>query len=176
MMAGTPTQREEPVKRIRRRPSEGTERDLLQGHLDYLRDTLIWKLDGLDSEQASRRLVPSLTTLLGIVKHSTDTQAWWFRVIMNGEEIPLTYYTENDPDADWRIEPHDGVHTVVASYRRACDAADQAVAQYSLDDVAHGQGYTRTLRWIYLHMIDETARHCGHADIVRELTDGLSGE
>ena len=164
------------MKRTRRRPRQGPEREMLQGHLDYLRNTLIWKLEGLDREGASLHLVPSLTTLLGIVKHSTDTQEWWFRVIMNGERIPLTYYTEDDPDADWRIEPHDTVTSVIAAYRGACDRANEAVTLYSLDDFTRGRGYKRSLRWVYLNMIDELARHCGHADILRELTDGATGD
>lgn len=156
------------------RPGQGSEQELLQGHLDSLRQTLIRKVEGLDREAASRRLVPSQTTLLGIMKHSTDTQEWWFRVTMNGENIPLTYYTPEDEYADWRIEPHDTVESVVAAYRAACARADQAIAPYSLDDLTRGRGYEQTLRWVYLHMIEELARHCGHADILRELTDGAS--
>src|SRR5947209_5928936 len=91
------------------RPHQGSEREILQGHLDFAREALIRKLDGLDTEAATRRLVPSATTLLGIVKHSTDTQEWWFRVMMMGESIPLTYYTEDDPNADWRVESYDTV-------------------------------------------------------------------
>ncbi len=160
----------------RQRPGEGSERELLQGHLDYLRQTLILKLEGLDREAAGRRLVPSQTTLLGIMKHSTDVEEWWFRVTMNGEHIPLTYYTPEDEDADWRIEPHDTVESVVTAYRAACTRADEAIAAYSLDDITRGRGYERTLRWVYLHMIEELARHCGHADILRELVDGSVGE
>lgn len=158
------------------RPRQGSEREILQGHLDYAREALIRKLDGLDTEEASRRLVPSMTTLLGIVKHSTDTQEWWFRVMMMGETIPLTYYTQDDPYADWRIEPHDTVQSAIEAFRAACARADEAVASCSLDDVARGRSDGRTLRWIYAHMILEMARHCGHADILRELTDGAAGE
>lgn len=160
----------------RPRPGQGSEREMLQGHLDYLRQTLIQKAEGLDREDAGRQLVPSQTTLLGIVKHSTDTQEWWFRVIMNGEQIPLTYYTPEDEYADWRIEPHNTVESVVAAFQAACVRADEAVAPLSLDDITRGGGYERSLRWIYLDMIEELARHCGHADILRELTDGATGD
>jgi Protein of unknown function (DUF664) len=127
-------------------PGQGSERELLQGRMNDLRQTLIRKVEGLDREAASRRLVPSQTTLLGIMKHSTDTQEWWFRVTMNGENIPLTYYTPEDEYADWRIEPHDTVESVVATYRAACTRADQAIAPYSLDDITH-RLYIAQSRW-----------------------------
>jgi len=110
------------VEETRQLPGQGSERLLLQGQLDSLRQTLIRKVDGLDRVAASRRLVPSQTTLLGIMKHSTDTEEWWFRVTMNGENILLTYHTPEDEYADWRIEPHDTVESVVAAYRAACTA------------------------------------------------------
>jgi Protein of unknown function (DUF664) len=164
------------VEETRQLPGQGSERQLLQGQLDSLRQTLIRKADGLDRVVASRRLVPSQTTLLGIMKHSTDTEEWWFRVTMNGENILLTYHTPEDEYVDWRIEPRDTVESVVAAYRAACTHADQAIAPYSLDDITRGRGYEQTLRWVYLHMIEELARHCGHADILRESTDGAAGE
>jgi len=135
---------------------------------------LISKLEGLDREVASKRLVPSLTTLIGLVKHSTDVQEHWFRIMMRGEKTLLTYYREDDEYADWRVEPEDTADSVIASYREACGRADRAVAECSLDDMARAGD--RTLRSIYLHVINDTARHCGHADILRELTDGATGE
>jgi len=156
------------------RPGQGTEREMLERHLDYVRAALIQKLSGLDRDEAGRHLVPSLTTLLGLLKHSTDSQEHWFRVMMMGESVPLTYYRVDDEDADWRVDADDTVQSVIAAFRETCLRADEAGANASLDDVAHGTH--RTLRWIYLHMIQETARHCGHADILRELTDGFIGE
>lgn len=74
------------------------------------------------------------------------------------------------------IDPGDSVYSVTAAFRQACSRADQAVAQCSLNDLAQGRGDGRTVRWIYLHSIQEMARHCGQADILRELTDGVTGE
>lgn len=158
------------------RPLQGTEREMLQANLDFLRDALVAKVEGITRVQAVSSLVPSMTTLLGLLKHSTDTQECWFRQRMKGEDIPLTYYRPDDEDADWRIDQHDTVESVVAAFRDACGRADRSVAGCSLDDVAPGTGGGRTLRWIFLLMIEESARHCGHADIIRELTDGATGE
>jgi hypothetical protein len=149
---------------------------MLQGYLDYFRRTLLWKIEGLDREAAARRLVPSQTTLLGIVKHCADVERWWFQMVMAGEKVQLLYSSDEDPDGDWRIEPDDTVKSIGRAYREACDAADRAVAGFTLDDVSRGRGYKRSLRWVYLHMIEETGRHCGHADILRELTDGSTGD
>lgn len=156
------------------RPRQGSEREMLQSHLDFLRNALISKLDGLDRETVGNHLAPSLTTLLGLVKHSTDVQEHWFRVMMKGEKILLTYYREEDEYADWRIEPDNTVHSVIAAYREASSRADQAVAACSLDETA--EGCDRNLRWIYLNVIYDMARHSGHADIAPELTDGAIGK
>ncbi len=158
----------------RPRPARhGPERETLQGFLDNQRATLLWKLDGLDTEQATRRLVPSATTLLGLVKHCMHAEWWWFRAVMNGEEA--TPAAEFDPLSTWRIEAGETVDALVAAYRTETAACDRAVVRYDLDDVARRAGQPETLRWIYTHMIEELARHCGHADILRELTDGVTG-
>lgn len=160
-------------------PATGPEREMLEGFLNYYRETLIWKLEGLDREQATRRLVPSETTLLGMVKHLASVERGWFRIGMDGEEIDHLYYTDEDPNGDFRIEPDETIESVVAVYREECAAADRAAAKYGLDDLARrvvpGR-HRRSLRWIYLHMIEETARHCGHADILREQIDGATGD
>ncbi len=158
-----------------RPPRHAPERETLHGFLANQRATLLWKLDGLDTVQATHRLVPSETTLLGLVKHCMDVERWWFRVVMAGEDVPLTW-SEEAPTADWQIEPGETVATLVAAYRAEATACDRAVAGYALDDTARRAGQPETLRWIYVHMIREIARHCGHADILRELTDGATGE
>ncbi len=146
------------------------ERAMLQGSLDNQRAALLRKLDGVDREQATRHLVPSATTLLGLVKHCMEVERWWFRVVMDGQE------GEFDQLSTWRIEPGETVDALVAAYRAAAAACARAVAHYDLDDVSRRAGRpTATLHWIYLHMIEELARHCGHADILRELTDGATG-
>ena len=147
---------------------------MLQGFLNYQRDTMVWKVEGLDRTQALLRLVPSGTTLLGMLKHLAYVERYWFRSVLAAEDVPFPW-SDHDPDADWRIEPGETVESIIALYREECGAADGAAAAYALDDVSRGQDRHFSLRWILGHMIEETARHCGQADILRELTDGAVG-
>jgi hypothetical protein len=153
----------------------GPERELLTGFLDYQRATMLMKLGGLSLQDAQQRHVPSLTTILGMVKHLGWVERSWFLRVLEGETITVPW-TKEDPDADFRIEPEESVESVVAFYRESCRLADEAAARHNLDDEAANARDRVSLRWIYIHMIEETARHCGQADILRELTDGETGE
>jgi hypothetical protein len=157
-------------------PPDLDERETLIAFLDSYRDTILVKLDGLDREQLSRRLLPSRTTLLGIVKHLILVEDWWFGCVLAGGPEPPE--DPDDPDSEWLISDTDDPQQIVMDYRAACARGNQiARAVPSLD--VHGPGPHRpekTARWILVHMIDETARHAGHADIVRELVDGRTGE
>ena len=145
--------------------------------MDYQREALILKVEGLTKEEATRRLVPSLTTLLGMMKHLGHVEAWWFQENFAGRDIEYPW-TDDDPDADFRIEDDETVESIIEFYKRKCEDSRQAVAGASLDDISQkaARGMKRSLRWIYLHMIEETSRHLGQADILRELTDGATGE
>jgi uncharacterized damage-inducible protein DinB len=150
----------------------------LQAWLDYHRATLPWKLEGLTDEQVRRPMVPSGTSLLGLVKHLAYVERNWFRKRFAGEpELPVPW-TEEDPDADFRIEPGEATEEVLDFYRSECEHSRSIVAGSSPDDPAKTPGRHEglTLRWIMLHMIEETARHNGHADIIRELIDGAVGD
>jgi uncharacterized damage-inducible protein DinB len=144
------------------------ERTQIEEFLDTNRDELVEAVEGLSDEQARRRLVPSLTTPLGLLKHVTWAEQVWFHVGLAGrtrEELGLPL--ENDPS--WTVHEDDTVASVVADYRRVCDEAREIAAAYTLDDLAvHNRRGPLTLRWLYLHMIEEIARHAGHADILRE--------
>lgn len=144
------------------------ERTQVEEFLDTNREELVATLAGLTEEQARRRLVPSLTTLLGLVKHVTWAEQVWFHVGLAGrtrEELGIPH--ENDPS--WAVSDEDTVDAVVAEYRRVCAEAREIAAAYALDDlVLHNRRGPLTLRWLYLHMIEEVARHAGHADILRE--------
>ena len=144
------------------------ERTQLEEFLETNRDELVETLDGLDEEQARRRLVPSLTTLLGLVKHVTWAEQVWFHVGLAGrtrEELGIPH--ENDPS--WELEDGDTIASVLAEYRRVRPEGRDLAAAYALDDlVRHNRRGPLTLRWLYLHMIEELARHAGHADILRE--------
>jgi hypothetical protein len=144
------------------------ERTQVEEFLRINRDDLVEAVEGLTDEQARRRLVPSLTTPLGLLKHVTWAEQVWFHVGLAGrtrDELGIPY--ENDPS--WALGEDDTVASVVAEYRRVCAEADEIAAAHQLDDlVLHNRRGPLTLRWLYLHMIEEIARHAGHADILRE--------
>ena len=159
-------------------PFAGDEKAMLSAFLDRYRETILWKLEGVTKEQASARLVPSATTLLGIVKHLAYVERGWFPIYFAGG--PVNYpWAEDEPDQDidFRVSATDTIESVSALYREEIARSREIVAGASLDDLSKEQDRgPRTLRWIMVHMIEETARHAGHADILRELTDGAIGQ
>jgi len=145
-----------------------SERVQFEFFLDEHRAALNGCLDGLTEEQARRRLVPSRTTLLGLVKHATFVEKVWFDEAFTGRPrseigIPAT------PDESFILADGDTIDSVRAAHREACAASRAAAAQLSLDDVVTGNRRGPVpVRWLYLHMLRELAQHCGHADILRE--------
>jgi uncharacterized damage-inducible protein DinB len=160
-------------------PEQGSEAETLGGFLDFQRATLLWKLEGLDDERLRRAMVPSGTSLLGIVKHLAYVERSWFQSVWAGQEVSFPW-TKEDPDADWRIEPDETTADVLALYHGECDRSREILAATaSLDEVVEHprrQGWRMSRRWILTHMLEETARHVGHADILREQLDGTTGE
>ncbi|WP_030170150.1 DinB family protein [Spirillospora albida] len=161
-------------------PLEGDERATLTGFLQYQRDTLAWKCSGLTGDQLrSRAVSPSALSLIGLVRHMTDVERSWFRNVLNGEDILPIYWAADrsrfddfvvedaDPDEAFRLW-----HEACAESREIVDAAE------SLDVTGHHprHGSDHSLRWILVHMIEEYARHNGHADLLRERIDGATGE
>lgn len=162
---------------LRMRPlRRGDERETLCAFLDYHRQTLLTKVAGLTDKEARQQLLLTPTSLLGLVRHVTELERWWFQITFAGEPIKLRYCDEHDPDRDWHVEPSDTLAEAVAAYEEECEASRAVVAAAgSLDDLAqatvqHDEPH-HNLRWILVHMIEETARHNGRADILRELTD-----
>ncbi len=139
-----------------------------EAFLDEHRRALSDSLDGLTEEQARRSLVPSRTTLLGLVKHATFVEKVWFDEAVTGRPraeigIPAT------PDESFVLDDHDTIGTVRQAHREACEAARRATSFLGLDDVVRGNRRgPLPLRWVYLHVLRELAQHCGHADILRE--------
>ncbi len=125
-------------------------------------------LNGLTEEQARRSLVPSRTTLLGLVKHSTFVEKVWFDEAITCRSraeigIPAT------PDESFILDYGDSVASIQRAHREACEASRKATSSLGLDDLVHGNRRgPLPLRWVYLHMLRELAQHCGHADILRE--------
>jgi uncharacterized damage-inducible protein DinB len=156
------------------------EREALEAWLDFHRDTLLYKCAGLTADQLKERAVPpSRLSLLGLVRHMTEVERWWFRMHAGEIDLPFPY----DPDGTGQeFEALDDADAAanIAAYEQEIQHARAAAAARGLDDVVPSRGdhpeRTRDIRWIYLHMIEEYARHNGHADLIRERIDGATGD
>lgn len=151
------------------------ELETLARALDDYRDIIVWKLDGLSEEDARRPLVPSGTNLLGVVKHLAFVERWWYQAVL-GQSNPEFPWTEEDPDADWRLGDDDTIESVVALYAAECAKSRQVQGSFNdgADLVPFRDGET-SVRGVIVHMLEETARHAGHMDIIREQIDGGTG-
>ena len=153
--------------------STSGERQTLETFLELYRDILKRKLTGLSDQQIRQRHVPSATTL-GLAKHLAAVEREWFQVVLarrSAEELDAPL-----PDDSWTLASDDTAEKLLAGYGRACAASRQVAAGFLLDDsVPHPRMGQVSLRWIYVHMIEESARHVGHADILREQIDGATG-
>src|ERR1700690_1035358 len=140
----------------------------LEVFIDEHRGALNACLDGLTEEQARRSLVPSRTTLLGLVKHATFVEKVWFDEAVTGRPraeigIPAT------PDESFILRDEDTIASVQQAHREACESSRRATSSMGLDDIVRGNRRgPLPLRWVYLHVLRELAQHCGHADILRE--------
>jgi hypothetical protein len=156
------------------------ERTSLERWLDFHRATLLAKCAGLTAGQLKLRAVPpSRLSLLGLVRHMVEVERWWFRMHAAGEKIAFVY----DPDgAGLDFEEIDDADAAadLATFQSECEMARAAVAGRSLDDVVPSRDdhpeRVRDIRWIFVHMIEEYARHNGHADLLREVIDGATGD
>ena len=157
-------------------PLTGGEKESLRFSLDRHRDVVLWKVDGLSDEELRRPMTPSGTNLLGLVKHLGSVEYGWFCDTF-GRESESIPFDEDDPDADMRAGPEETTAEILAYYGRARAAADRAIDELDPDDVGTAwSGETVSMRWVLIHMIEETARHTGHMDILRELIDGATGD
>jgi uncharacterized damage-inducible protein DinB len=153
------------------------EREMLEAWLEFHRTTLLLKCEGLSDEGRKRRPVStSNLSLHGLVRHMAEVERNWFRrVLLREPDAPTIWYDRAVEDselvpldaADWQAD--------LAAWRSECDASRRAAAAHHLDDTGVRHGRPCSLRWIYVHMIEEYARHNGHADLIRELVDGSVG-
>ena len=154
------------------------EREMLESWLEYHRTTLLLKCEGLDDAgRKARPVATSKLSLHGLVRHVAEVERNWFcRTLLRTREAPYIWFdpeiedSELFPldDADWDAD--------VAAWQAECDASRRAAASFELDDTGIRRGEPCSLRWIYTHMIEEYARHNGHADLIRELVDGSVGD
>jgi hypothetical protein len=152
------------------------ERTMLAEFLTFYRDVVVRKVEGLPRELAIRPASPSILSALGIVKHLAWVERGWSRRAMLGDTYPVPW-SDADPDADLRIKDDETVDSILAFYRAECAAADARWAEFALDDLGtQSNGDAVSLRWIIIHMIEETARHAGHLDLIVEALDGRTGD
>jgi hypothetical protein len=157
--------------------STGSEKELLHTQLQLHRDALLWKLEGLDEADLRRPMTGTGTNLLGLVKHLTGVEGAYFCDAFGRDRPPLAWEAREDGMfSDMYATPDETAEELVASYRAATAAADQSIASLDLDATGrHHLGITVSLRWMLMTVLLDTARHAGHADIVRELIDGSAG-
>jgi len=161
-------------------PRLGGERATLSEFLRCQRLTLELKCEGLDAEQLARRSVePSTMSLLGLVRHMAEVERRWFRIRFAERDEPSRYQMPDDPDADFNGAVADPalVDEAWAAWRAETAFADAFIADHDFDYVGNdGKGEPVSLRELLVHMIEEYARHNGHADLLRERIDGRVGQ
>ncbi|MFI1422514.1 DinB family protein [Streptomyces sp. NPDC020731] len=168
------TERSEPA-------NNADERTMLEGWLDYHRRTLAWKCEGLTDDQLRTASVPpSELSLMGLVRHMAEVERGWFRQVLAGEDAGSLYFSEADPDGEFHLTDADTWQEAYGTWQAEIDTARRNAAGFALDDLSRGRsrhtGKPFSLRWIYTHMIEEYARHNGHADLLRERVDGATGD
>ncbi|AEV88188.1 Mini-circle protein [Actinoplanes sp. SE50] len=158
-------------------PHTGDERAMLQGWLDYHRQTLLLKCAGLTAEQLKLASAePSRLTLLGLVRHMTEVERWWFRNrTLQDPTVGDVYCTDDNQDGDFDDVPGANAEANFAAFLAEIEVCDAAVAELPLEHEFPGRRGPISLRWVYTHMIEEYARHNGHADLLRERIDGVTG-
>lgn len=158
-------------------PRTGSERDQLTGFLDFLRSAVVLKAGGLTDDQARRPLVPSpLTTVAGLVSHLTYVEQYWFGVLYDRQPDPWLERFRDDPDAEFTAGQSTPIEQLVAEYVAQCARSREVAARHDLEDTVTHKREPVNLRWVLIHMIEETGRHAGHLDLLRELLDGSTGE
>jgi hypothetical protein len=159
-------------------PLVGDEREVLTAFLDWHRETLELKCGGVPPDRLSEKTIPpSDLSLHGLLRHLAGVERWWFRIQFASEDLPLLYYSDDEPNQDF--DDLDGdVQTALAVWRQECQRSREIVAQAaSLDEtgIRRSDGQPISLRRILVGMIAEYARHNGHADLLRERIDGATG-
>lgn len=144
-----------------------SERPMLEKWLDIQRDAIVTKIDGLSEVDIRRRLVPSPTTVGGVVKHLRWVETGWFHQLLGARSGDNR--RAHPRDWEFTVQPDDTGASLIAEYRAACARSREVAEGYSLDDeVPHRSMGVVSVRWIFVHLIEETARHAGQLDILRE--------
>lgn len=164
---------------IERPRTKGTapERPMLDQWLERHRATLAIKCDGLSADQMRMQSVPpSNLSPLGLVRHMADVERWWFRVVLDGQPDEPHYWGRPDADSDFDDVATADVDADLARWHEECEQARAIAAARDLDATGLDHGEPVSMRWVLVHMIEEYARHNGHADLLRERIDGVTGD
>jgi hypothetical protein len=165
-----------PLDRVTK-PDVAPELSALNAELDYQRATLLRKLEGLTEEQAGQRTVGSETTLHGLVRHLTTIEQYWFVEGIAGLDEPYPYFDGDEEDWDWELDRSEGLQPDVDRYVALVARSGQITADLDLDaTITTKHGRTLSHRRVMLGLVVEYARHNGHADVIRELIDGVTGD
>ena len=152
------------------------EQEMLRDWLDWHRATLLRKCAGLDAAQlATRSVPPSNLSLLGLLRHMSDTERGWVRQFYRGEQVPDLYYRSDAPDADFEEAGPAGAEEDFGRYRAECRAVDAALEGAALEDTFTHRDRIYSVRWMWQHLVEEYGRHNGQADLLREAIDGSAG-
>jgi uncharacterized damage-inducible protein DinB len=153
----------------------GDERTALLGFLQRQRDLVAWKLRDASDEVLRSASTPTGLTLHGAVRHLEHVERWWFRDVFAGEaDLPYAW-TDEDPDGDWHVPAGVPMAQLLSEYAAESARCDEVIkAAPSLDAVSARRDFS--LRWILMHLVEETSRHLGHIDLLREQADGSVGE
>ncbi len=150
---------------------------MLKAFLDSNRDVMIWKADGMPDEAGRAAPFASDTSMIGLLQHLAIVEKSWFQNIFAGREVDWGFDFDADRDAEWHFDGTETLAAAIEMYNEAIAESNKIIDDSNLDDVAakklNDQDYS--LRWIMIHMVEETARHAGHGDIVREHLDGTLG-
>ena len=153
-------------------PLTGPDRPMLEGYLNFCRATLLNIGAGLTAEQLAARPLPTSLSLLGLVRHLRKVERVWFRIRAAGQDVPNPF---PDEDSDFDQARAETAEAELAAYRAECEAVDAAVKEVSFEHTVEVRGEVLSLRMVYLHVICEYQRHNGHADLIREALDGVTG-
>ncbi|MCG7209339.1 DinB family protein [Streptomyces arenae] len=161
--------------------TDADERTMLEDWLEFHRGTLAVKCEGLtDAQLRTASVEPSPLSLLGLVRHMADVERSWYSRVLAGAEAPPLYWSDEDPDGEFHVTEADTWQETYAIWQAEIEAARAIAADFGLDDLSKGvhrrTGKRISLRWIHTHMIEEYARHNGHADLIRERIDGATGD
>jgi len=153
---------------------QGDERTTLLGFLQRQRDLVAWKVRDAGDTALEASATPTGMTAHGVVRHLANVERSWIRDVFAGQQGVTFDWTDDDPDAEWKVPAGTPIARVLDDYAAESARCDEVLAAAGLDQLAVKDAFS--LRWILLHLIEETGRHLGHLDLLREQADGVTGE